>query len=288
MKRANVTFGPAPWLQRSWDGRAAGNFIGGGMGGGLIACTALAVATGTLQPWHRVLLAVGIVAVSLGLLSVWFEIGRPWRALHVLFHPRRSWMTREAFVAPLLMATAAAGALGASAALPLAALLALGYLYCQGRIVQAAKGIPAWREPIVVPLLMATGLAEGAGVFWLAAALRGEAAAALPWLGFGALLALRVALVTAWNRRLATRLGRQARAAVIAAARGCNNGSALALLLVVAAGVVPGVWALGLQALAGALAAGTGVAFKWTLVTRAAYNQGFSIAHLPVRGVPRE
>lgn len=288
MKRVNVTFGPAPWLQRSWDGRAAGNFIGGGMGSGLIAFTAASAIGGAPTLLHRALLLAGIVLVALGLLSVWLEIGRPWRALHVYFHPRRSWMTREAFVAPPLMAAAAAAALGARVALPLAALLALGYLYCQGRILQAAKGIPAWREPIVVPLIVASGLAEGAGIFWLATAPSHEAGG-VPWLAFGALLVLRVAGLGIWQRRLAARLRGQALAAAAAAGRACQIGTVLALVLLIGAWVAPGPagWVVALQALAGALAAGAGVAFKWTLVTRAAYNQGFAIAHLPVRGVPR-
>ena len=33
--------------------------------------------------------------------------------------------------------------------------------------------------------------------------------------------------------------------------------------------------------------AATGAYFKFTLVTRGAYYQGFSLVHLPVRGVPR-
>ena len=40
------TFGPVPWHQKSWDIRAAGNFIGGGMGSGLVVFAALAGATG--------------------------------------------------------------------------------------------------------------------------------------------------------------------------------------------------------------------------------------------------
>lgn len=288
MTRANTTFGAAPWRQGSWDGRAAGNFIGGGMGSGLILCTALSMPADAAGLVRSLLLLAGMVLVGCGLLCVWFEIGRPWRALHVFFHPRRSWMSREAFVAPLLLATTAAAAWGVAAATWPAAALALTYLLCQGRIVQAAKGIPAWREPLVVPLMMVTGLVEGAGVFWLAEAARGEAAMALPWLAFAVLLALRVALVNAWYRRLEPRLGRQALAAARAAARSCNTGSALALVLVVAVGVAPGMWASALQALAGALAASAGVVFKWTLITRAAYNQGFAIAHLPVRGVPRD
>ncbi len=41
--------------------------------------------------------------------------------------------------------------------------LALVFVYCQGRMLQAARGIPAWREPLLVPLIVVTGLAEGAG-----------------------------------------------------------------------------------------------------------------------------
>ena len=40
-------------------------------------------------------------------------------------------------------------------------------------------------------------------------------------------------------------------------------------------------------ALAGALAALTGAQFKFTLITRASFNQGFALARLPVRGVAR-
>ena len=39
-------------------------------------------------------------------------------------------------------------------------------------------------------------------------------------------------------------------------------------------------------ALGGAIAFAGGQWFKLTLVTRAGYNQGFAIPHLPVRGVP--
>ena len=40
-------------------------------------------------------------------------------------------------------------------------------------------------------------------------------------------------------------------------------------------------WRVTLTALA------AGLWFKFTLVTRAAFNQGFALPHLPVRGVPR-
>ena len=49
-------------------------------------------------------------------------------------------------------------------------------------------------------------------------------------------------------------------------------------------GLVGGAGAAVLAALAGILAAGAGAWLKYTLVTRAAFNQGFALAKLPVRG----
>ena len=92
--RQVMSYGPAPWQQKNWDWRAAGNFIGGGAGSGLIVFTALSGAQGlALTAAH----AGGLALIGCGLLCVWLEIGRPLRALHVFFNPRTSWMTREAY-----------------------------------------------------------------------------------------------------------------------------------------------------------------------------------------------
>ena len=58
-----MSFGPKPWQQTSWDWRAAGNFIGGGAGTGLIVTTALSGAQGTAA---AVLLLAGLALVGLG------------------------------------------------------------------------------------------------------------------------------------------------------------------------------------------------------------------------------
>jgi phenylacetyl-CoA:acceptor oxidoreductase subunit 2 len=42
-----------------------------------------------------------------------------------------------------------------------------------------------------------------------------------------------------------------------------------------------------LQLVAGLVALAGGLWFKYTLVTRAGFNQGYALPHLPVRGVPR-
>jgi len=280
-----MSFGPNPWQQTSWDARAAGNFIGGGAGCGLLIFTWLASPQGILR---SVLIGLALALVSLGLLCVWAEIGRPWRSINVIFNPRTSWMSREAALAPLLLGSGALALFGVAAALPLAALLALGFLYCQARILKAAKGIPAWREPLSVPLLVATGLAEGAGLYWLFAPWWGQGAQVL-WLVFGVLLALRFVLGLGWHRRLSAALRPRALQAVNQAGHVFNAGSLLPLAIVlgVMAAPLPPGWQALLQALAGTLAALGGAAFKFMLVTRAGFNQGFALPQLPVRGVRR-
>jgi phenylacetyl-CoA:acceptor oxidoreductase subunit 2 len=139
-------------LQRSWDARAAANFMLGGAGAGLVACAPL---TGNS---YATLAGLAMIAVGLG--AVWLETGRKLRAAHVLFNPFTSWMTREAFAALLLFP------LGLFFPL-LAAPVALVFLYCQARILRAAKGIPAWRTPWVVPLIVLSGLAEGGALLLL-------------------------------------------------------------------------------------------------------------------------
>ena len=136
-----MSYGPKPWLQAHWDLRAAGNFILGGTGTGLLAAMALAAPAAWRWP-----LAIGLVLIAAGLGAVWLEIGRKLRAINVLFNARTSWMTREAYVAVLVFGLGlAALALGRVPLAQAAALAALGFVYCQGRILFGAKGIPAWR-----------------------------------------------------------------------------------------------------------------------------------------------
>jgi phenylacetyl-CoA:acceptor oxidoreductase subunit 2 len=176
-----------------------------------------------------------------------------------------------------------------------AAALAIAFVWCQGRILRAARGIPTWREPRVVPLVVATGLAEGGGLFLAWSAIAG---AAPRWavVAFAAALLARFALWHAWRSRLHAAPG--ALAVVDAAGRRLRAATLLALVAVGAAAVLPaagaaaslpseGTAAAALQAVAGLLALAGGAWFKFTLVTRAAFTQGFSLPHLPVRGVPR-
>lgn len=275
-----MSFGPNPWHQQSWDARAAANFMAGGAGAGLIVANALAGGP-------RGVFVAGAVLVAIGLASVALEIGRPLRALNVYRNPKTSWMSREAIAALVLFACVAAAWSGLPPAGGAAALAALAFVYCQGRMVRAAKGIPAWREPRIVPLMVATGLAEGAGLFLLAlAAGAGAARPALVWGLFAIALGARFAAWIGWRQRLRT--APRALARIDAAGHVFKAATLLPLGLAVVVALAPLTPALAalLAALAGAVAFAGGQWFKLTLITRAGYNQGFTIPHLPVRGVP--
>ena len=282
-----------PWLQRSWDRRAAGNFIAGGSGSGLAIVAALdAFWSGDPKP---AAFAVAASLIALGLLLVWFEIGRPWRFLHVFFHPQTSWMTREATLAPLLLLALAAAAWSGPSTGPgwalvaLAAFLAFAFLYSQARILRAAQGIPAWREGALVPLFLATGFAEGTGLFLALFAL----SAAIPFTGgpfAGGPFVAGLALAAILAREIAWRAYRRSLAhpgiprGALEALKAIDLpvlflGTLAPFFLIAAALAFPR--AAGLLALAGGvLAVLAGWLIKAVVVTRAAFTQGFALPHL--------
>ncbi|HLB13806.1 MAG TPA: hypothetical protein VJM14_02665 [Burkholderiales bacterium] len=273
-----------PWHQANWDARAAANFIGGGSGSGLLIAGAIAHAAGAP---YRALALTALALIAVGLTCVALEIGRPWRALNVFFHPQTSWMTRESLVAvPLFAAGAAALWQDGGAYAWAAAALAAAFLWCQAQILRAAKGIPAWRAPRVVPLILSTGLVEGAGLLAMACALP-SSAHALARPVSAALVALLVLRAVVWQMYRA-RLEAPKRALVAldrAAPLFHRVGNWVAApLAAIAVLLAPDAVAAPLGAVAGAIAVAAGWQVKFVLVTRAGFNQGFALPHLPVRG----
>jgi len=276
---ASMPGSAAPRRQGFWDWRAACNFMFGGAGAGTLVYAA-AVSSPSTGPG-----LVGLALVCCGLLCVWFEIGRPWRAMNVFRHAHSSWMTREAIVSlPLLGAGLGAAWYGGRWLPWITAALALAYVYSQARMLQGARGIPAWRHPRVVPLMIATGLAEGTGLGIVAQLLLDPAE--LP--GWAALLLAGLVLI----RELAflAYLGGLGPADAPARAREvlaqfARRLAALDVAAIIAAafGIIePGLaWAVGV---AGLLAAFAGGWFKFVLVIRAAYHQGLALSLTPVRG----
>lgn len=269
----------APGRQGFWDWRAACNFIFGGAGAGTLVCAAVMQSPGA----GPVLL--GLALVCCGLLCVWFEIGRPWRAMNVFLHAGSSWMSRESIVAlPLLGAGLGAVWYGGRWLPWITAALALVYVYSQARMLQAARGIPAWRHPRVVPLMVATGLAEGTGLCIVAQLLLAPGQlpgwAALPLVG---LVLLRELAYVAYLAGLGpAEAPVQARATLAQFGRRLIGLDVVAVLAAALGTFEPRLaWAVGLAGLVVALAGGW---FKLTLVTRAAYHQGLALSLTPVRG----
>jgi phenylacetyl-CoA:acceptor oxidoreductase subunit 2 len=275
-------YGPNPWPQSFWDARAAANFVCGGAGAGLVVAAALSGARGTALV---VPLLAGLALVACGLAAVFAEIGRPLRAANVVRNPATSWMTREAIVAPLLFASGVAGAFGSLAFVATAAALALAFVYCQGRMVHAARGIPAWRAPQVPWLFVATGMAEGLGL-WLALAafLELRSARVAGWLGVA--IIARYVIFRVYRRGLGRALAVAPARALDAAGRALLWGGTLAplVLLAIAAAVRTQPWAPWLLLAAGLCAALFGAWLKATLVLRAGHTQGYTLPALPVRG----
>ena len=280
--------GVAPRLQRHWDWRAAGNFICGGTGAGFYLFAALATLQGLQGPWPGLL---ALAFVGFGLFLVWLEIGRPWRSINLFFHPQTSWMTREALVAIPLMIFGLAGAwFGWRALVLVAAAFGLGFLYCQARMLNAAKGIPAWRTPKIVPLMITTGLCEGAGLFLAVGYFLSPASPGIASIfAVYALLALIIARVWFWLAYRSSLAGGDAPDLAVATLRGINSwflGLGHALPMIILAGILllPEQAAI-LHALAGLFALTGGWMLKFTIVTRAAFNQGYALSRSPARVV---
>ncbi|MGB7540901.1 MAG: DmsC/YnfH family molybdoenzyme membrane anchor subunit [Burkholderiales bacterium] len=277
-----MSYGPKPWIQLNWDVRAALNFIFGGTGAGFLLLAAFAAAPA--RAWQGGML-LGLALVGLGLLAVWLEIGRKLRAVHVFFNPFTSWMTRESFVALLLFASGLFAVALASPQLgALTAAIALAFVYCQGRILRASRGIPAWREPTITWLIFLTGIAEGAGLFVALAALtRGT----VPALAGGCLALAVVARAVAWSiyrKRVDADLIPKARAALDPAGKLLYQLGTLAPLALLVAGGAFEDFATATDVLAGVAALAAGWRLKYVMVTKASFNQGFSLPRVPVRG----
>lgn len=269
----------SPRRQSHWDARAATNFICGGAGGGLLAAIALA------SLWNPDLRPLGLLALALvaaGLTAVWFEIGRPLRALNVYRNATTSWMSREAMLAPPLFAFGlAAVVFNWPVAFWFAGLLGLAYAYAQGRMLYANIGIPAWRQLGVIDMVVTTSLTEGMGLLCVAALYWSTLAP------FGFLLAGVVVLrFLAWRNYLANLRRDGAPSGTLKALDAFDGpfillGHALPVLSALAGAAIGSTLLL---ALAGVLAAGAGAWFKYVLVCRAAFTQGFALPRTPSRG----
>lgn len=278
------TRGVEPALQQHWNWKAAMNFVCGGMGSGLLLAVVLA------GLWDGRFLTPGWAAlalIALGLATLLLKIGRPLRAAYVLLQPQRSWMSREAWIVGALFPVAAFALWSGNAvALLVTVPLAAAFLVSQAMILHEAKGVPVWRNDNIVPLILATGLAEGCGLFLAAAAWLPNTDAIAAVAASAAVLAL--VREAAWRVYLSglRHAGAPARSLDVLQAFAPSllvGGAVLPVALILAGALIPAA-APFLFAGAGLLSAAAGASLKFMLVTRAGYNQGFALEHTPVRG----
>ena len=273
-------------LQTFWDFRAAMNFIMGGIGSGLLIITALAAIDGKISardvPW---LFAVGGAVIGVGLLFVFMEIGRKERFWYAILRPQTSWMTREVWVVAVLYPLIAANLLWSSPVLWLATGLAgLAFLYCQAQILFAAKGIPAWRAPLIPVLIIATGLTEGSGAAMVVLTALGaeKIPTALPMIA-AILAAVTAALwMTYIGTAKANRIPVLARQVLLSINEIVVLWWAVAIAIAIACVIANPV--AGYAAFAGAMLIAAGVLWKFSVIVRASYQQGFVLPNAPGRG----
>ncbi|MCW5771897.1 MAG: 4Fe-4S dicluster domain-containing protein, partial [Rhodospirillaceae bacterium] len=145
---ANPLVGPRQTL---WDWRAAMNWIFGGVSSGFAVMAWLAAAAGMVHP--DMIAGLHVVAgglMGVGLFCVFLKIGRKLRFWRAVSRPQTSWMTRELYVVAVFYPLVLANLLWPAAWLSFASAAAAAvFLFCQAKILHKARGIPAWRVPLM-------------------------------------------------------------------------------------------------------------------------------------------
>jgi len=228
------------------------------------------------------------VGMAIGLFSVFLEIARKARFLYVLRRPHSSWMTRETYAVAVFYPALFAQLLWPTEILNLIVVLAAAaFLYCQGRILHAAQGIPAWRVKQMPWMLILTGLFEGAGLLAIAADLiPGLEDGAIVAAGCGGVLAAINAIL--WQRYLSkatvNKIPPLAMRVLKEQTLGLRIiGHVLPLLgFAIFLSLTPDQPII--AAIAGFCAVVGGASWKRTVITRACHQQGFALPKVPQRG----
>ena len=292
---ANPLVGP---LQRFWDWRAAMNWCFGGAGSGLAVMAWVAAWIGILPPARLpAVMALAGLLMAIGLFCVFLKIGRQLRFWRAVLRPQTSWMTRELYAVlvfyPAVFTSVVCPEPGvAGVACSVAALAALVFLGCQAMILYKARGIPAWRIRRVVLLIGLSGLAEGAGVLLLLLALdpvhltSSPAVLLEPLFGLLILIVLRAIVwrdyvvhartegVGPLAHQVLRRLGWLMQPAA----------QVVSLLIAAPAFLLPSAVAAPFAAATGLIALAVGFSWKYQVIVKAGYQQGFALPRLPQRG----
>lgn len=149
--------------------------VSSGSGYGLLALLSLLGVTGSLpgaSHFTGVAFGLALAAITFGLLSSTYHLGRPQRSWRAFGQWRSSWLSREGiaaiatYVPAGLVAADAFGIIHLSASLGIfnlaAAVLALATIYCTAMIYRSLATIHQWHNAWTVPNYLILGLAAGA------------------------------------------------------------------------------------------------------------------------------
>ena len=307
-------------VQQFWDWRAAMNWMFGGVGSGfvlaawLISFAVPAEAAAEYGLWLSAAQFAGAGLMAIGLFFVFLKIGRKLRFWRAVSRPQTSWMTRELYVVAVFGIAVLLGiATQHPVAQAVAALAALGFLGCQAMILHRARGIPAWRHKLMPWMIFGTGLFEGFALLMPAFALSIGLLAAFQLLvpleifiytslalktieTVGILIivlaAANLILWTAYLRSAAADgIGPLARAVLVRVYRRVLIlGTGLPAILYLTGLIALGMGQTGTRLAVGVWLAGSilaifcGAYWKFMIVARAGYQQGFAMPKQPHRG----
>jgi DMSO reductase anchor subunit len=157
-----------------WGWPAAVNLTLGGTAAGFylfaLISTEVFLQVGAVYPLFRYNL-VSLLLVAAGFLTVGIEAGSPFRGKFLLYHLKKSWMSREVLAGLVLILFAAADWVHPLPVFKIvAAVSAAGLLVSQGFMVVRARAVTAWTNLWIPFHFVASGLALGFGffLFWSA------------------------------------------------------------------------------------------------------------------------
>jgi len=275
--------------QTFWDMRAAMNFIMGGIGSGTVVMAYFLSFFMYFDDQALVNINIGAgVIMAVGLFFVWLKIGRKLRAAFAILRPQTSWMSREIYAVGVFYLAVFADFFQPSPIFHnLAALGAIGFLYCQARILHAGKGIPTWRVDQMPMMLVATGLLEGTALLTIIFWQWGEF---LPPADLIPILGILLVLLNAYLWRSYVRnakewgigpIDRRILGVITPKLHVIGHLLPLILFVVLLVNSEAPVW---VADIAGFLTIAGGVLWKAVVITRACHQQGYALAMFPQRG----
>jgi len=240
--------------------------------------------------------------MAVGLTTLFFKTGRPLRAMNAMLRPQSSWMSRELYAVlafyPLVLAEVLpllrdVGWQPNAVLHTLVALAALVFLIAQARMLYLAKGIPAWRAPLIPWMIMTSGIFEGIGllaVLWTLKPWSAPEGGMAGLAGAGLIFAIAIFILWVTYRLKAQEAGigplsRRDLAAITPAVAGI--GHIVPALLFTLLQLVPDLPQAPLYLAAGLTALGGGLLWKHQLVTRVCHHQSYELPKVPQRGSGR-